>query len=41
MSGQTWVNAFNEVGESLLGKSAAELLELKEMVIIYIGSELF
>lgn len=36
-SGQYWVNAFNEVSELIIGKSAAELNEIKEMVTLNIS----
>lgn len=33
ISGQTWINAFNEAGEIILGRPASELVEIKERVI--------
>jgi Replication factor-A C terminal domain len=33
-SGQYWAIAFNDVGELIIGKSAAELNEIKEMVTL-------
>lgn len=37
LTGQTWVNAFNEVAELMIGKPAAEMVDLKESVRHVIG----